>query len=84
MDIFSVKAWGVRCYNLSISDLLMDGLIKNDSLDLLYMVIPRASDESVCGKLSHTNSISIRCVNKTAQRQKKHSRYIKGAFVGTI
>lgn len=58
----------------------MDGLVKNDSIDLLYMVMPRAADESICGKLSHANSM---CARKqkynvgTAQRDKERS-------VGTI
>lgn len=32
VGMFGVKAQRVRCYNLSISDLLMDSLIKNDSI----------------------------------------------------
>lgn len=59
-----MKARGVGRCNLSISDLLMDSLIKNDSIDLLYMVMPREADESICGKLSHTNSMSVRCENR--------------------
>lgn len=60
MGMFGVKAWGVGCYNFSTSDLLMDSLIKNDSIDFIRMVIQRAADESICGKLSHTNSMSIK------------------------
>lgn len=56
-----MKASGVRRCNLSISDLLMDSLIKNDSIDLL---IPGAADESICGKLSHTNVMTLRCENR--------------------
>lgn len=59
-----MKARGVGRCNLSISDLLMDSLIKNDSIDLLYMVMPREADESICDKLSHTNSMSVRCENR--------------------
>lgn len=33
-------------YNLSISDLLIDGLIRDDSIDLLHMVIRRVYDKS--------------------------------------
>lgn len=51
---FGVKAPKVGCYNLSISDLLMDSLIKNDSIDLLYMVMQGSADESIRGKSSHT------------------------------
>ena len=51
-----MKARGVRCYHLFISNLLIDSPIKEDSIDLLYMVMSRAADESICGKLSHTIS----------------------------
>lgn len=39
------KAQGVACYNLSITDVLMNSLIKRDSIDRLYMVMQRAPDE---------------------------------------
>lgn len=66
----------------------MDSLIKNDSIDLLYMVMQRAADESIRGKLSHTDSVSVRCENRnTLWEQHKESRSIyvyKEAFVGII
>lgn len=59
--MFGVKAQRVGCLNLSISDLLMDSLIKNDSINLLYMVMKRAANESICGKFSHANAMCVRC-----------------------
>lgn len=76
MGMFGVKAWGVGRYNFS-SDLLMDSLIKNDSIDLILMVIQRAADESICGKLSHTNSMSIKCNRNTWWEQHKERRSIQ-------
>lgn len=61
MDRWGVKAPGVGCYNLSISDRLMDSLIRNDSIDLLDLGMPGAAEESICRKLSHSNLVSIRC-----------------------
>ena len=75
MDVLGVTARGARLrYNLSISDLLMDSLIKNDSIDLLYMVMPRAVDESICGKLSHPNSVSIRCKIRNTSWERHRDR----------
>lgn len=47
MGTFGMKTTIVGCYNLSISDPLMDSLIKNDSIDLLYVAMQRAADESI-------------------------------------
>lgn len=52
MGMFGVKARRVGCCNLAISDLLMDSLIKNDSIDLLFfLTMQRMPDESMCGKI---------------------------------
>lgn len=72
--MFGVKARGVGCYNSSISDRLMDSLIKNDSIDLIHMVMRRAAEKSICGKLSHTNSMSIRCENGNAWWEQHNER----------
>lgn len=88
MGRFGVNAWGVKCYNLSISDMMMDCLINNDSIDRLYLVMPRAADESVCAKLSHTSSMRLRCENRhvteAPQAEKKHLMFIKTTLLEPI
>lgn len=70
-----VKARGLGCFNLSISDPLMDRLIRNDSIDCLYVVMPGDPDESICGKSSHANSMTKRWEDwSTTWGQKKRRK----------
>lgn len=46
----------------------------------LYVVTPGAPDESICGKLSHTNSMSKRCEDRSAAWEQK-KRIIKESLL---
>ena len=55
----------MACCNLSISDLWWITPLRIIQLISFYMVMPTAADESICGILSHTNWVSIRCENRS-------------------